>query len=128
MFSKLLLMFVFPVTCVVAHEHVGQKEQSVPTIMQIAYKQPESIQHYDDGKLYLKAEKIYQTVDGPLLYSNGSTILLPNLSVDQSGYYLSCRRRMDDYQLKCPNPDCGMKWWFSETWSIYCPACGMPGE
>ncbi len=57
-----------------------------PAILQIATKQAESIQHYDGNRLYLKAEKIYSTHQGPVLYNGGSSIFLPNLSADDKGY------------------------------------------
>jgi hypothetical protein len=128
MIGKFSLMFIFPVVCALAY---GNSDLPPPcrgeasAIIQIVTKQTESIQHYDGGKLYLKAEKIYQTNAGPALYNAASMILLPNLSADQTGYYLPCRSK-DDYRFTCPN--CGKQWWFSDTWDYLCPVCGTPGE
>ncbi len=119
------MMLILSVGSLSAYES-GNKKAS-PLLMQIATKQAESIRYYDGERVYLKAEKIYPTSQGPVLYHGGSSILLPNLSADDTGYYLSCRSK-DDYYFRCPNPDCGTGWWFTETWSPLCPSCGTPGE
>jgi hypothetical protein len=134
MFTKFLILLTFPIACALAHESgslnsLGESTP-VPTIVQIATQQPEAIQHYDriEKKLYLKTEKIFHTNAGLALYSGESVILLPRLSVDHRGYYLSCGHRRDDYHFTCPKPNCGTRWWFTETWSDLCPVCGTPGE
>src|ERR1700722_12995373 len=79
-------------------------------IVQIVTLQADSIDFLDAGKIYLKADKIYPTNHGPLLFNNSSGIFLQNLSSDQMGYYLLLRDR-DDFRLYCKK--CKISWWFS---------------
>jgi hypothetical protein len=132
MFNKFLTLFIVSISCVLAHDDdrlntVGDPKPS-PTIVQIVKQQPEVIQHYDrvEKKLYLKTEKIFHTNGGLALYNGNSTILLPSLSVDHMGYYVSCRHWDDTKPLTCPN--CGLRFYFSDNdWSDLCPLCQIPG-
>jgi hypothetical protein len=102
MIVKFLLIFIFSVGCSFANDNdrlcAPNHARGASAIMRIVIEQAEAIQHYDGERLYLKAEKIYHTNAGPALCNDRSAILLPNLSVNQLGYYLFCRNR-DDYKF-----------------------------
>lgn len=94
------------------------KDPEALSIIQIVTEQPESIEYFDGDKLYLKPGNIYQTNGGIILQNGCSTIALPRLSVDQSGYYL-VRRYPEDTMLVCNK--CKHKWSILEHASVYCP-------
>ena len=102
---KFLFMFIVPMVCSLADdptvEHIPRDPESL-SIMQVVIEQADSIEYVDKEKLYLKTKNIFHTNAGLVLYNGHSTILLPRLSVDQSGYYL-CRRNKDE-TLPCTIP------------------------
>ena len=129
MIRQFLLMFIVPVVCAYCNdqavEHIPRDPESL-SVVQVVIEQADSIEYVDKERLYLKAENIFHTNAGLVLYNGHSTILLPRLSVDQSGYYL-CRRNKDE-TYKCTNPKCGFKWSILEYPTVNCPKCGRAGE
>jgi hypothetical protein len=136
MLYKTLLMVVLPVVSLLADENVsvdaphcqeGSSEIS-PTFIQIVKEQSDSIQHFDKGRIYLKAERIFPTSRGLVLYNGQSSILLPSVFADGTGCYLHFRLCGRDDELKCSNSNCRWRWFFREWWTLNCPRCGETGN
>ncbi len=96
-------------------------------VLQIISEQAESIQchDYENGKLYLKAERICPANNQIWLYDDISAISIPALFMDQNGYYILCRKR-GERPYRCPS--CGRQWYFSEDPTYYCRVCLERGE
>lgn len=131
MFLNFFFVFVLSIASLCAHEDINSQQSDYlgtsPIVLQIISEQAESVQ-YDDsknGKLYLKAEKIYPTNNQLWLYDDVTAILLPAVYMDQSGYYILCRKH-GERPLQCPN--CGRQWYYSENPTYYCRVCLIPGE
>ena len=130
MIRNVLVVLFSHFTCVFASDqvarHIPEKCES-SSIFKVFTEQSDSIESVDDKKVYLKAANLSYINTGFVLSNDRSSIFLPRLSVDQNGYYLSCRSKDDDFKLKCPDPDCGFRWWYSD-WGIFCPVCGTLGD
>lgn len=126
MLRNFLFVFIFPVVCALANESAAcmTRNPEASSIIQIVTEQPESIEYFDDGKLYLKARNICHTNVGLMLCNEHSAILLPRLSVDQNGYYLSSRD--EDHKLTCSK--CSYVWSILIHASLCCPRCGGIGN
>jgi hypothetical protein len=126
MIRNFLFIFVFPMVCALANEPATfmARDLEASSIIQVVVEQAESIEYFDGNKLYLKARNIRHTNVGLALCNEHSTILLPRLSVDQNGYYLSYRD--EDHKLTCTK--CGYEWSIFIHASEYCPRCGGIGE
>src|SRR5581483_289285 len=127
MTRNFFLMLLFPFIYTLSTQ-LPEASATTSSIIQVVMNQADSIKGRHEDKLYLKAENIFHSQYGHVLHDGRSAIVLPRLSFDENGEgYLLCRSA-DDFQLACSNPDCGKVWWFSDTWSIYCPKCGTMGN
>ena len=128
MVLSLLVILFFHLTYVFANDtaawHIPEKCAS-SSIFKVFTEQVDSIEYADDEKVYLKVANISYTNTGFVLCNGQSSIFLPRLSIDQNGYYLSCRSKADDVELICSK--CGKKWWYGKKKTIYCPRCGNLG-
>lgn len=100
-------------------------------VTQIIQEQPDSIEYYDKGKLYLKLDRIYPTKDGIYLRNSRSSILLPPLFADDNGSFISATQQEKDAVAKqvfyqCTNPKC-MDVWDVSYFGYNCPRCKSPG-
>ncbi|MDP1609079.1 MAG: hypothetical protein Q8L98_07185 [Chlamydiales bacterium] len=131
MLTRLFAFFYLLISCAFAQEtgedQVYEKSYELSSILQVTSKQPDSIEYLEGEKIYLKKENTFPICNGYVLCNGRSAIVLPRLSFDQNGYYLSSRSP-DDFKLNCSNSRCGNVWWFTDNWSIYCPKCGSVGN
>ncbi len=133
MFYKALLMLILAVTSLLANENASEyalKHQEISSavssvVIQIVTEQSDSIQYFEEDRLYLKAERIFPINNGLLLCNGQSSIILPALFTDQTGYYLPCARR---YLMQCVNSNCGYCCWDAYEDGVACPACGAGGD
>lgn len=131
MFLNFFIIFILSLTSLCAHEEINTHRfdhlDTFPIVLQIFSEQAESIQSHDDenGKLYLKSERIYPSNNQLWLYDNNSAISLPTLFMDKNGYYILSRIR-GEVPYQCPN--CGRRWYYSEDPTLYCRVCLVRGE
>ena len=90
--------------------------------------QPDSIVDCLEGRIYLKAERIYPTEKGLFLCNEDSAIPIPTLHSDQQGCYLNCAQ-FDQLVVfyKCTNPNC-RNVWDPYAYGYRCPKCKSPGR
>lgn len=131
-FISTILVFMAAQLNGISNEIISETEQvaqeQLYCAMQILEEQPDSVKFYDQGKLYLKSERILATEKGLFLCDENSAIFLPIIhSADRGSFVTMAPRdeRMDFYQ--CSNhKGCGIKFIYPKKWSgqTKYPKCG----
>lgn len=92
-------------------------------ISQILEEQPDAVQGYEEGKLYLSPDRISTTAYGIYLQSEESSIYLPQLSSDQNGCYIALNDLTNSMKVRCGR--CGFIFDLTEI-VTNCPNCNYP--
>ena len=114
----------------ISNEIISEKgneiQEELCCAMLIMKEQPDSIEFYEEGKLYLKSEKIFPTRNGLFLCNKNSFISLPIVHSTERGSYITFQPK-DEWRVfyKCSNPKCGNE--FLGPWKMgqtsICPLC-----
>lgn len=97
-------------------------------IKHILTYQTDSIAGADKDKLYLKAENIFHSQHGYVLYNGQSATPIPTVSFDENGAAFLFYGRQEEGRLQCSNPNCNLIWRIQDYWSAFCPRCGSIGN
>ena len=89
----------------------------------------DSIDHFSEGKIYLKPEMIFAYENSLWLCNDSTSLEIPSLHCDASGYYV-ISEQVNQFVpwYKCTNPKCGRIWDPTTHNSTYCPVCKSPGK
>jgi hypothetical protein len=96
-FRSIFSLLVFLSVCITARAENGtepdSKQQEVALrVLQVLEEQPDSIEDWVDGRMYLVPERICVTRQGVFLCKNRSAIPLPCFAFDQKGVFIVCDR------------------------------------
>ena len=122
MFHMLLITLMFITSSIFANSELAISSDPNALADQIMLEQPDSIDHYADGKIYLKPERINVTNEGLFLVKGESSIPLRMLMADRRGCFIGSTQLAI---YRCTNPHCQTVW-IAHT-GPKCPKCGSPG-
>lgn len=96
-FRSIVSLLVFLTVCITARAENGAepdpKQQEVTLrVLQVLEEQPDSIEDWVDGRMYLVPERLCVTRQGVFLCKNRSAIPLPCFAFDQKGVFIVCNR------------------------------------